>query len=201
MMMFDHPFLMKLFATYRDKHRLFFLSEVCLGGELFSLLRERTLFDEDTAKFYAASVLVAFEYMHSLNIIYRDLKPENLLLDKDGFLKVTDFGFAKDITSGRTWTLCGTPDYLGQSFSQFQTPVSSATPGHWNSFHSLRLLLLPRLLCCSAPEIVAGKGHGKGVDWWTLGQNPCTAQRTLDQNAAHWQRILRRRRSLISLRS
>ena len=61
------------------------------------------------------------------------VQPENLLLDGEGYLKITDFGFAKDIGDGRTWTLCGTPDYL-------------------------------------APEIVAGKGHGKGVDWWTLGQ-------------------------------
>jgi serine/threonine protein kinase len=74
MMLFDHPFLIKLFATYKDANRLYFLLEPSLGGELFSVLRERTLFDEDTARFYAASVLVAFEYMHSLNIIYRDLK-------------------------------------------------------------------------------------------------------------------------------
>jgi serine/threonine protein kinase len=111
---------------------LFFLLDPVMGGELFSVLREKTLFDEDTARFFAASVVLAFEYMHTMNIIYRDLKPENLLLDNQGYLKVTDFGFAKDIGDGRTWTLCGTPDYL-------------------------------------APEIVAGKGHGKGVDWWTLG--------------------------------
>jgi len=127
-----HPFLVQLFATYKDQDRLYFLLEASLGGELFSVLREKTLFDEDTARFYAASVVCAFEYMHSKNMIYRDLKPENLLLDEKGYLKVTDFGFAKDISSGRTWTLCGTPDYL-------------------------------------SPEIVAGKGHGKGVDWWTLG--------------------------------
>lgn len=128
----DHPFLVKLWATYKDKDRLYFLLEPSLGGELFSVLRENTLFDEGTARFYAGCVVLAFEYMHSLNIVYRDLKPENLLLDKQGYIKVTDFGFAKDITEGRTYTLCGTPDYL-------------------------------------APEIVAGKGHGKGVDWWTLG--------------------------------
>lgn len=128
----DHPFLVKLFATYKDRDRLYFLLEPSLGGELFSVLREKTLFDERTAMFYAGSVVLAFEYMHGMNIIYRDLKPENLLLDNSGYLKITDFGFAKDISGGRTWTLCGTPDYL-------------------------------------APEIVAGKGHGKGVDWWTLG--------------------------------
>ena len=132
MSLFDHPFCIKLFGTYKDKDRLYFLLEPSLGGELFSVLRERTLFDEDTARFYAGSVVLAFEYIHNLNYCYRDLKPENLLLDATGYLKVTDFGFAKEISSGRTWTLCGTPDYL-------------------------------------APEIVAGKGHGKAVDWWTVG--------------------------------
>jgi len=132
MQQLKHPFLVRLYATYKDKDRLLFLLEPSLGGELFSVLRARTSFDEDTARFYAASVVLAFEYMHSKNIIYRDLKPENLLLDDEGYLKVTDFGFAKELTGGRTWTLCGTPDYL-------------------------------------SPEIVAGKGHGKGVDWWTLG--------------------------------
>jgi len=132
MCLFKHPFLTRLHATYKDQDRLYFLLELSLGGELFTVLRQRQFFDENTARFYAATVVLAFEEMHRHNIIYRDLKPENLLLDSEGFLKVTDFGFAKEIPNGRTWTLCGTPDYL-------------------------------------APEIVAGKGHGKGVDWWTLG--------------------------------
>ena len=72
-----------------------------------------------------------FESLHSKNIIYRDLKPENLLIAEDGYLRLTDFGFAK-VVEGRTYTLCGTPEYL-------------------------------------APEILLNKGHGKAVDWWTLG--------------------------------
>jgi len=132
MIALKHPFCIKLFNTYKDKDRLYFLLEPVLGGELFTVLRSRETFSENTARFFAASVVMAFEYMHSKDIIYRDLKPENLLLDGQGYLKVTDFGFAKVIQGGRTFTLCGTPDYL-------------------------------------APEIVAGKGHGKGVDWWTVG--------------------------------
>ena len=87
------------------------LMSLALGGELFSILRERNKFDEPTARFYAANVCSAFEYLHESRIVYRDLKPENLLLDADGYLKVVDFGFAK-VIEDRTWTLCGTPEYL-----------------------------------------------------------------------------------------
>ena len=61
--------------------------------------------------FYAAQVVTIFEYMHGLNIIYRDLKPENLLINSDGYLKITDFGFAK-VVPKKTYTLCGTPEYI-----------------------------------------------------------------------------------------
>jgi serine/threonine protein kinase len=98
-------------ATFNEKDYLYFLLEVCLGGELFTLLRSKTLFDEPVARFYAAQVVLAFEYMHDRNIVYRDLKPENLLLDPKGYLKIVDFGFAKVVVD-RTYTLCGTPDYL-----------------------------------------------------------------------------------------
>lgn len=74
------------------------------------VIRENTLSDANTG-FYSGSVMLAFEYLHDLNIIYRDLKPENLLLDDKGFLKVCDFGFAKYIKD-KTYTLCGTPEYL-----------------------------------------------------------------------------------------
>ena len=131
MKMLDNQFLVNLCGTYKDEYRVYFLLEVCLGGELFTILRKMRSFDEQTAKFYSACVIEAFGYMHNKNIIYRDLKPENLVLTTDGYLKVTDFGFAK-VVPNKTFTLCGTPDYL-------------------------------------APEIVTGQGHGKGVDWWTVG--------------------------------
>eukprot|EP00899_Mesostigma_viride_P016405 jgi/Mesvir1/24766/Mv22022-RA.1 len=107
----NFPFIVNLFATMQDQRCLYLVLEYVIGGEFFTHLRSMGRFPESTARFYAAQVLLAFEHLHNMDIIYRDLKPENLLLDKDGNVKVTDFGFAKRITH-RTYTLCGTPDYL-----------------------------------------------------------------------------------------
>ena len=94
----------------RQHLRALYASAGCKLG-VFTILRERQKFDEPTSRFYGANVAAAFEYLHERKIVYRDLKPENLLLDGKGYLKVVDFGFAKEITD-RTWTLCGTPEYL-----------------------------------------------------------------------------------------
>jgi len=124
-----HPFLITLWGTFQDSKNLYMVMDFVEGGELFSLLRKSQVrkfrcycwrlkaymysqrFPNPVAKFYAAEVTLALEYLHSMNIIYRDLKPENLLLDRHGHLKITDFGFAKEVPD-ITWTLCGTPDYL-----------------------------------------------------------------------------------------
>jgi len=86
--------------------------EYIQGGELFSLLRNNGNFPLEQTKFYIAHVITIFEYLHSKNIVYRDLKPENILINKNGYLKLTDFGFAKVLENDKTYTLCGTPEYL-----------------------------------------------------------------------------------------
>jgi len=111
MMTMNNRFLVNLRKTYKDDWRVYFLVDVCLGGELFTILRKKRSFNEDQTRFYTGCVVEAFDYMHGMDIIYRDLKPENLVMSANGYIKVTDFGFAK-VVPKKTYTLCGTPDYL-----------------------------------------------------------------------------------------
>ncbi|XP_060792710.1 cAMP-dependent protein kinase catalytic subunit PRKX-like isoform X1 [Neoarius graeffei] len=113
----NHPFIVKLFWTWHDDRCLFMLMEFVPGGELFSYLRSRGKFSNDTGLFFAAEIVCALEYLHSKDIVYRDLKPENILLDREGHVKLTDFGFAKKVVD-RTCTLCGTPEYLAPEIIQ-----------------------------------------------------------------------------------
>lgn len=87
------------------------------GGELFARLRAAARLANDAAKFYAAEITCALKYLHDQDIAYRDLKPENVCLDAQGHVRLTDFGFAKRVKT-RTYTLCGTPDYLAPEIIQ-----------------------------------------------------------------------------------
>ena len=107
----SHPFLISLTYSTMDTRFLYLLFPFIPGGELFSYLRTMRRFPVTTAMFYTAEVVSALDYLHSLHIIYRDIKLENLLLDSKGHLKIVDFGFAKTVRE-RTWTMCGTPEYI-----------------------------------------------------------------------------------------
>lgn len=109
----NSPFICRLFRTYKDPKYLYMLLEACLGGEVWTCLRDRGFFEESTTQFIIGCVLQAFDYLHARGIVYRDLKPENLMLDEYGYVKLVDFGFAKFIGySSKTWTFCGTPEYV-----------------------------------------------------------------------------------------
>jgi protein kinase X len=128
-----HPFIVSMKAVQQDSRSLYMMMEYVDGGELYRLIQKEGKLNIPLARFYAAQMVLCFEYLHSKNFIYRDLKPENVLVHQSGYLKLSDFGFIKQLKNNeRTYTICGTPEYL-------------------------------------APEIIMNKGHGKPVDWYTLG--------------------------------
>ncbi|KHJ79886.1 hypothetical protein OESDEN_20453, partial [Oesophagostomum dentatum] len=107
-----HPFLVSLHFSFQSKDKLFFVLDHLNGGELFSHLQREKHFSESRSRFYAAQIASALGYLHNNKIIYRDLKPENLLLDKYGYLVLTDFGLCKENMGpdSVTATFCGTPE-------------------------------------------------------------------------------------------
>ena len=106
----EHPFIVHLHTTYADEQAIYLLCGVAMGGDLFRIIDKLGRVPEKVARFYVASVTLALAHIHANDIVYRDLKPENVLLDSQGYVKVCDFGFAKPVTD-RTYTRCGTPDY------------------------------------------------------------------------------------------
>jgi serine/threonine protein kinase len=109
----NHPFIVSLRYAFQSEHKLYMVFDFFNGGELYHYLSETGRFGEVRAKFYAAEIISALGYLHQLNIVYRDLKPENLILDSEGHIKITDFGLSKENVVGESITsICGTPEYL-----------------------------------------------------------------------------------------
>ncbi|XP_062540348.1 ribosomal protein S6 kinase beta-1-like [Armigeres subalbatus] len=129
-----HPFIVELVYAFQTDGKLYLILEYLSGGELFVHLEREGIFLEDATCFYMSEIILVLEHLHKLGIVYRDLKPENVLLDAQGHVKLTDFGLCKEhIQEGSvTHTCCGTIEYM-------------------------------------APEILTRSGHGKDVDWWSLG--------------------------------
>jgi serine/threonine protein kinase len=130
-----HPFIVGMNMAFQSKDKLYFVLDYCAGGELFFHLGKLGKFPEPRARFYAAEIILAISYCHQLDIVYRDLKPENVLLTAEGHIRLTDFGLSKEgisSSSSGANSFCGTPEYL-------------------------------------APEILNRQGHGRAVDWWSLG--------------------------------
>jgi len=129
-----HPFIVTLCYAFQTPKKLYLVMEYCPGGELFFHLSRAGCFSEGRTRFYVAEVTSSIAYLHRMSVIYRDLKPENLLIDVEGHCKVTDFGLSKEGIEDNhsAMTMCGTPEYL-------------------------------------APEILDKRGHGKAVDWYSVG--------------------------------
>ncbi|KIV95177.1 hypothetical protein PV10_02858 [Exophiala mesophila] len=147
-----HPFVVNLYYAFQDHEKLYLILEYASGGELFRHLEMEKFFSEEVAAFYIAEIVLALDYLHNtVGVIYRDLKPENCLLDAEGHLLLTDFGLSKVAV---------------------QDP---STPGG-SRCNSLGVGTIEYM----APEIIRGSdisdwgpGYGKACDWWSLGAMAC----------------------------
>ncbi|KAM3202363.1 phototropin-1 [Capsicum annuum] len=159
----DHPFLPALYASFQTKTHICLITDYYPGGELFMLLdRQPTkVLKEDAARFYVAEVVVALEYLHCQGIIYRDLKPENVLLQSGGHVSLTDFDLSC-LTSCKPQLLVPEINEKKKHQKGQQSPIFMAEPMRAsNSFVGTEEYI--------APEIITGAGHTSAVDWWALG--------------------------------
>nr|AML78696.1 putative LOV domain-containing protein [Nothoceros vincentianus] len=163
--MMDHPFLPTLYASFATKTHVCLITDFCPGGELFVLLdRQPTkVFSELAARFYSAEVVVALEYLHCMGVIYRDLKPENVLLQKNGHIQLTDFDLSFLTASKPRLIRPNPPQGRGRKRRrELPHPIFVAEPSvSSNSFVGTEEYI--------APEIIRGGGHSSAVDWWALG--------------------------------
>nr|AHZ63886.1 phototropin [Conocephalum conicum] len=161
----DHPFLPTLYGSFQTRTHVCLITDFCPGGELFLLLERQPQkkFREESARFYAAEIVLALEYLHCLGVVYRDLKPENVLVQKDGHVQLTDFDLS----------------FITASRPQLLKPLLPSGRKHRRARENLRPILLTEPVAKSnsfvgteeyiAPEIILGLGHNSSVDWWALG--------------------------------
>ncbi|KAG2314452.1 hypothetical protein Bca4012_065137 [Brassica carinata] len=156
-----YPFVVRFFYSFTCSDNLYLVMEYLNGGDLYSLLQKVGCLDDDIARIYIAELVLALEYLHSLNIVHRDIKPDNLLIAHDGHIKLTDFGLSKIGLINNTIDLSGpesdaSPRKISRHFqkSKEEERVRHSAVG------------TPDYL---APEILLGTEHGYAADWWSVG--------------------------------
>mmetsp|Transcript_1212 Transcript_1212/g.2240 ORF Transcript_1212/g.2240 Transcript_1212/m.2240 type:complete len:409 (-) Transcript_1212:109-1335(-) len=173
----NHPFIITMYASFQTKEKLYFVMDYAAGGEFFRVLQKQPQkrMNEDAARFYAAEVVLALEYLHHLGFIYRDLKPENVMMRGSGHLALTDFDLSKQATAVKPRVVKHQETLIdkmkngvfsrGKNRSQLNSlEIVSSEPVmqySTNSFVGTEEYI--------APEVVNGTPQTASVDWWTLG--------------------------------
>ncbi|XP_057475698.1 probable serine/threonine protein kinase IRE isoform X2 [Actinidia eriantha] len=160
-----NPFVVRFFYSFTCRENLYLVMEYLNGGDLYSLLRNLGCLDEEMARVYLAELVLALEYLHSLNVIHRDLKPDNLLIGPDGHIKLTDFGLSKVGLINSTDDLSG-PPVSSTTLIAAGKPKTDAQSTKREQRQKQSVVGTPDYL---APEILLGMGHGATADWWSVG--------------------------------
>jgi serine/threonine protein kinase len=168
-----HPFIVGLAYAFQTQQKLYMVMDFVQGGDFFTYLRREGRLPEERVQLYVAEIALALHHLHSLNVVYRDLKPENVLLDHEGHVKLTDFGLSRyfetrpasvpqdvDMASAAAGGNGGGPP-PGQQPGERNRALSQVTHSFCGTEHYM------------APEMLLQQGHGKPVDWWCLGILAC----------------------------
>jgi serine/threonine protein kinase len=151
----DFPFLVTLHYAFQTESKLHLVMDYLCGGELFTHLHQIGPFSESATRVYAAEITLALEYLHSLRILYRDIKLENILLDKDGHVVLTDFGLSKTIEPNQVaHSYCGTVEYMAPEIIRGGEDGHSLAVDWWSLG-----VLLHELLTCESPFAVLGESN------------------------------------------
>ena len=168
-----NEWIVTLKFSFQDTKFLYLGMEFLAGGDLMSLLMARDILPEEEAKFYAAEMVLAIESVHLLNCIHRDLKPDNVLIDKDGHIKLSDFGLSKKLDIqlmneqlnkvgvNEAKNVNSTASSYAQQFSQFKNLKQRKKRAY-----AFSTVGTPDYI---APEVFTQKGYGQEIDWWSLG--------------------------------
>ncbi|KAH1136608.1 hypothetical protein GYH30_026884 [Glycine max] len=167
----DSNCIVKLYCSFQDDEHLYLIMEYLPGGDMMTLLMRKDILTEDEARFYVGETVLAIESIHKHNYIHRDIKPDNLLLDRYGHLKLSDFGLCKPLDCS---TLEENDFSVGQSVNgstQSSTPKRSQQEQlqHWQINRRTLAYSTVGTPDYIAPEVLLKKGYGMECDWWSLG--------------------------------
>ncbi|KAK9155287.1 hypothetical protein Sjap_002767 [Stephania japonica] len=176
----DSPCIVKLFCSFQDDEFLYLIMEYLPGGDMMTLLMRKDTLTEDEAKFYVAQTVLAIESIHKHNYIHRDIKPDNLLLDRYGHMKLSDFGLCKPLDCSNFPNLTGDESGVGrnasssmESHAHANAPIPRRTQQeqllHWQRNRRMLAYSTVGTPDYIAPEVLLKKGYGMECDWWSLG--------------------------------
>ena len=178
----SNPWIVKLKYSFQDEYYLYLVMDFLPGGDLMNLLMKKEVLTEDEARFYTAEMILAVDSVHKLNCIHRDLKPDNILIDKNGHIQLSDFGLAK--IADKTFFPITQKDNAGPQrvVNNASDSITSLNTNYTNNNYSIRNPsgLRPRrnrLIAYStvgtpdyiAPEVFSQSGYGEEADWWSIG--------------------------------
>lgn len=171
----DSNYIVKLYCSFQDDEYLYLIMEYLPGGDMMTLLMRKDTLTEDEARFYIAETILAIESIHKHNYIHRDIKPDNLLLDRYGHLRLSDFGLCKPLDCSKLqegdFSIGNNQNGATQSDQSLSAPKRTQQEQlqHWQKNRRMLAYSTVGTPDYIAPEVLLKKGYGMECDWWSLG--------------------------------